>query len=156
MHRPLYIVFLLTICLECFPQSTEDTLLARLGLNGLQLPADQVFLHTDRNIYYPGDTLRFHAFIRDRQTGIFETKSISLYAMLLNDNRKTIDSARFRINNSTASGWLQVPDGISEGNCSLVSFTSRMMNFNTEFVFSTPVRIDKKRVFRSQPDKRNS
>ncbi len=149
----------LTILFFCSVQSVcqinEDILIARLGLSGQQLPADQVFLHTDRNIYYPGDTIHFHAFIRDRQTGIFETESISLYAMLLNDNHKTIDSARFRINNSTAAGWLKVPDAISEGNCSLISFTSRMMNYDPEYIFIAPVRIDKKRVFRSQSEKSN-
>jgi hypothetical protein len=149
MKGLIFLAFLILFSLKSVSQTVEDTLLARLGLKGLQIPADQVFLHTDRNIYYPGDTIYFHAFIRDRQTGIFETGSISLYAMLVSDNHKTIDSARFRIANSTASGWLKVPEAVSAGNCSLISFTSKMMNYGTEFIFSAPVRIDKKRVFRS-------
>jgi hypothetical protein len=148
------LIFLILSYVSCAAQSTEDTLLARLGLNGLQLPADQVFLHTDRNIYYPGDTIYFHAFIRDRQTGVFETGSISLYAMLVSDNHKTIDSARFRIDHSTASGWLKIPTEISTGIYSLLSFTSIMMNYAPEFIFNAPLKIDKKRVFRSTPGRR--
>jgi|WetSurMetagenome_2_1015567.scaffolds.fasta_scaffold00004_153 hypothetical protein len=143
--------FLITSYCTCFSQSTADSLSARLNLFGQQLPADQVFIHTDRNIYYPGDTIHFQAYIRDRQTGVFETGSIALYAMLINENHRTIDSARFRIVNSTSSGWLKIPEAISEGDYSLLSFTSRMMNYDPEYIFSASLRIDRKRVFRSQP-----
>jgi hypothetical protein len=104
-------------------------------------PSDQLFLHLDRNLYYTGDTIRFKAYIRDRQTGIFETKSISLYSLLLNSDHVTVDSARFRINYSTASGWLKVPETIPPGDYSILAFTSDQMNYSPDFAFRTPVRV---------------
>jgi hypothetical protein len=118
------------------------------------IPADQVFLHIDRNLFQPGDTIRFQAYIRDRQTGIFETKSISLYVLLLNSGHKTIDSARFRIENSTASGWLKIPNDAAYNDYSVIAFTSRMMNYNTEYIFSAPFRVDKLRPEQPNSDQK--
>ncbi len=106
-------------------------------------PADQIFIHTDRNLYNTGDTIRFQAFIRDRQTGVIETPSISLFVLLLNSDHNTVDSARFRISYSSASGWLKVPELTSLGNYSILAYTSDQMNYSPEFAFRIPVRIDK-------------
>src|SRR5512133_568268 len=103
-------------------------------------PADQIFIHTDRNLYNTGDTIRFQAFIRDRQTGVIETPSISLFVILLNSDHVTIDSARFRISYSTASGWLKIPEITPLGNYSILAYTSDQMNYSTEFAFRTPIR----------------
>jgi len=113
------------------------------SLPGYYQPSDQVFLHLDRNLYHPGDTIMFQAYVRNRRTGTFETRSISLYSFLLNHNHETIDSARFRVFNSTASGWLKVPDTIASGNYTVLAYTSRMMNYDPEFDFSVPIRIGK-------------
>ena len=56
---------------------------------------DQVFVHLDRNIYKPGDTIYFQAYVRDQLTGSFESKSSSMYALLFNANNMMADSARF-------------------------------------------------------------
>ena len=103
-------------------------------------------MHLDRNLYYPGDTIRFQAYIRDRKSGIIGSESISLHSLLLNQAHRTIDSARFRIVNCTASGWLKIPKTIPPGNFSVLAFTSMMMNYDPEFVFSVPIRIDERKT----------
>lgn len=129
-------------------QYDTDNQFAANDLPGYCQPADQVFLHLDRNLYHPGDTVMFQAYIRNRRSGIFETRSISLYSVLLNQNHEILDSARFRIFNSTAAGWLKVPDTLASGNYSVLAYTSMMMNYDPEFVFSVPVRIDQLRSVR--------
>jgi alpha-2-macroglobulin-like protein len=124
-------------------------ILNRIGSN---IPADQLFLHLDRNLYHAGDTIRFKAYIRDSQTGVFETKSISLYALLLNSDHATIDSARFRISYSTASGWLKVPEITPVGDYSILAFTSGQMNYDPGFAFKTPVRVDRIRPVQHNND----
>lgn len=118
------------------------------------LPADQVFLHYDRTLYSPGDTIWFQAYIRDRQTFSFETRSLSLFVLLINSKQVTIDSARFRISNSTVTGWLKIPDEQTDDNCKILAFTSQMMNYSPEYIFSAPVLI--KEIEQSQkPARRN-
>ncbi|MBN2814800.1 MAG: carboxypeptidase-like regulatory domain-containing protein [Bacteroidales bacterium] len=112
-------------------------------LPGYYQPADQVFLQLDRNLYHPGDTIMFQAYIRNRRNGVFETRSASLYTVLLNQKHEKLDSARFRIFNATAPGWLKVPDTLNSGNYSVLAYTSTMMNYDPEFVFSAPVSVHK-------------
>jgi hypothetical protein len=148
MSLPLVFIKLIFIFLffirnnYLFSQENENIYSKYLDISGRSHPSDQVFLHIDRNLYHAGDTIRFQGYIKDRQTGIFETKSISLFSLLINSAAKTIDSARFRITNSTSSGWLKVPEDISPGDYSIISFTSSMMNYDPSFVFSAPIRID--------------
>lgn len=135
-----------------FSQGPKETLTRTLEQIDNNSPADQLFLHLDRNFYHGGDTIRFRAYIRDRQTGLFETKSISLYTLLLNPDHMTLDSARFRISYSTASGWLKVPDNVSAGYYFVISFTSDQMNYDPEFAFTAPVRIDRINPARSNAE----
>jgi len=106
-------------------------------------PHDQLFLHIDRNIYSSGDTIRFHAYIRDRESGRIETKSRSLFVLLIDKNGQSIDSARFRIENSTASGWLKFKSSELFGLHYIVGFTSEMMNFSADYAFKRQVFITK-------------
>jgi hypothetical protein len=152
MKKALIIIFCILSELASFSQDETNRLTKLINNSARDLPADQVFLHLDRNLYHTGDTIRFQAYIRDRQTGIFETKSISLFSLLLNSDHKTIDSARFRIISSTASGWLKVPETLPFGDYSVLAFTSRMMNYDPQYVFSAPIRIDRLRPPQSQPD----
>jgi alpha-2-macroglobulin-like protein len=142
MKKVFQLLFLFVISINAFSQSLTEKMESILNQIGNNIPADQLFLHIDRNIYHPGDTIRFQAYIRDRQTGVFETKSCALYVLLLNSNHATIDSARFRIFFSTASGWLKVPDTIQLGDYSILAFTSSDMNYSPEFAFMTLIKID--------------
>ena len=128
-----------------FPISPKIKMAGILNQIEKNIPSDQLYMHLDRNLYHPGDTIRFQAYIRDRKSGIMGSESISLHSLLLNQAHRTIDSARFRIANCTASGWLKIPETITPGNFSVTAFTSMMMNYDPEFVFSVPIRIDEQK-----------
>jgi hypothetical protein len=140
------LLFLFWFHIVVFSQNLTDNLTSALNQSMQNKPPDQVFLHLDRNHYHAGDTIRFQAYIRDRMSGIIGSESISLYSLLLNQTHKPIDSARFRIVNFTTSGWLKIPETISSGNYSVLAYTSMMMNYDPECVFSVPVRIDERKT----------
>jgi len=89
---------------------------------------DQLFVQLDRNVYKPGDTIFFQAYIRDRFTGNFESKSASLYVLLTNEKKALVDSSRYKIDYSTASGWIPVPVNAENGKYHIAAFTSSMQN----------------------------
>ncbi|MCX6321503.1 MAG: carboxypeptidase-like regulatory domain-containing protein [Bacteroidia bacterium] len=105
---------------------------------------DQVFVHIDRNMYKPGDTIRFQAYIRDRFTNIFESNSVSLYAILYNDEQKMIDSSRFKIENSTSSGWMTIPANAGFGKYHFIAFTGMMQNFDPMDAFQLDLYVKAK------------
>ena len=143
MKKFFQFIFLFVISTSSFSQSLTDEMTEILNQIGKEIPSDQLFLHIDRNLYHPGDTIRFQAYVRESRTGVFMTESSSLYALLLNSDHLTIDSARFRIMYSASSGWLKVPAEIPVGNYSVLAFTSINMNYSPEYAFTVPVKIDK-------------
>ena len=61
--------------------------------------------------------------------------------------------------NFGASGWLKIPEAIPLGNYSVMAYTSMMMNYDPEFVFSVPIRIDERKTVSgttNQIDKKTS
>lgn len=104
---------------------------------------DQLFVQTDRNMYIPGDTIHFQAYIRDRFNGFFESNSTSLYTILFNDKHAMTDSSRFKIENSAASGWMIIPSTAEQGKYHLVSFTDKMQNFDPENAFQLDLSVRK-------------
>jgi len=103
---------------------------------------DQVFVHTDRNSYAPGDTIFFQAYIRNRFTGEFESGSVSMYAMLYNAQKEIVDSSRFKIEDAASSGWMTIPINARNGNYHFAAFTSMMQNFDTAEAFHLDLSVD--------------
>lgn len=106
-----------------------------------KLPTDQIFVHTDRNSYYPGDTIHFQAYIRDRFTNRFESESVSLYALLFNHKQEIIDSSRFRIYGATSSGWMVIPQKAEEGRYHFTAFTAMMQNNDPSDAFQQDLYV---------------
>lgn len=142
MKKLILIIFLLRLSFYAYPQDLKDKLAGSIFEAGREIPSDQLFLHLDRNLYHPHDTIRFQAYIRDSRTGIFGTESSALYVLLINSDHSTLDSARFRIIYPAVPGWLTIPDKTGPGDYSVLAFTSSDMNFSPKYAFSTPIKID--------------
>ncbi len=127
---------------NCNAQNAPETLSQILDNTKLKLPTDKLFLHTDRNLYRPGDTIFFQTYIENRFTQKFKTSSLSSWVMLLDSENNKIDSARFRIDYSMAPGWLTIPKDCLPGWYHIKTFTSRMQNFDSQLAFSMWIRID--------------
>jgi hypothetical protein len=108
--------------------------------------SDQVFVHLDRNRYRPGDTIFFQAYVRNIITGMFESKSVSLYALLFNDKKVLIDSSRYKIDNSTSSGWMTIPATAGPGIYHFTSFTGMMQNFNPLNAFQLDLYVGTRNI----------
>ncbi len=125
------------------PDSTiaESLIEKYLSFRQKTIGSDQVFVQLDRNIYRPGDTIFFQAYVRNRFTGNFESSSVSLYALLFNEKKKLADSARFRIDNATATGWMAIPEKAETGKYRFAAFTGMMQNFDPADAFQLDLYI---------------
>ena len=103
---------------------------------------DQVFVHTDKNKYRPGDTIYFQSYVRNTFSGAFESSSTAMYVLLFNDQHQVVDSSRFRITNATSPGWLALPINTKSGIYHLTAFTSQMQNFDPLDAFHLDLKVD--------------
>ena len=134
------IVFFVLLSLNA--QEPIDKYRSALDAMSAYIPEDQVFIHTDRNLYHPGDTIYFQSYIQDRVLQECGTISNSLYAILQNSGNELIDSARFRISSSLAPGYLTIPDTVSPGYYRIVSYTSLMQNYDPDYCYTSWLKID--------------
>jgi hypothetical protein len=102
---------------------------------------DQVYIHTDRNCYIPGDTVWFEGYIRNRFTGGYGSESKVLYVLIFNSAGAKADSARFRIENGLAPGWLVIKPDVVPGRYHLVAFTESMQNSDPDYSFQTDLTV---------------
>jgi len=68
-----------------------------------------------------------------------------MHVLLLDSVYHTIDSARFRISYSTASGWLKVPENSPFGFYSILAYTSSQMNYDPQYAFRMTIKVDRLR-----------
>ena len=93
MRRSIFFsVLLIILYYNLNAQSIISPIEKYLLLQQKSKSPDQVFVHLDRNMYKPGDTIRFQAYIRDRFTNEFESKSVTFYALLFDDKNLKAES----------------------------------------------------------------
>ncbi len=142
-HKLFFLIlFFYILTFNCYAQMVDNEMLRVNEQTRNHTPSDKLFLQTDKNLYSPGDTIYFQTYIENRFTQSFETSSLTSWVMLLDSEGETIDSARFRIDYSMASGWLAIPKECVPGWYRIKSFTSQMQNYNPEFAFSSWIRVD--------------
>lgn len=142
MSRNIIIsVLIIILCCNLSAQTTDSPIEKYLLLKQKSISPDQLFVHLDRNKYKPGDTIYFQAYIRDRFTNEFESQSVSLYALLFDNNRVKVDSTRFKIDNSTCSGWMSIPSKAKSGKYHFAAFTSIMQNFDPSEAFQSDILV---------------
>jgi len=123
------------------PKTKEFSQFANENPSQKTLREDQVFVQTDRNLYYPGDTIFFQAYIKDKLTGLFSSSCNALYVNIYNEQNSLMDGSRYKIDQFSTPGWLVISSKANPGKYRLVAFTSQMQNGNPEDAFMLDLRI---------------
>ena len=102
---------------------------------------ERVFLHTDREVYAPGDTLWFKAYVRNESSLYKSDFSRDLFVYLADGEGRVITDTRYLINDSGSKGQLVLNEKLDEGVYTLVVYSSWMKNFGVEEVFSKRIEM---------------
>ena len=65
---------------------------------------EKVYLHVDRESYYPGDDIWFKAYLIDASDGLLSSNSINLHIELISPDSKIIDSRVLKLENGLCNG----------------------------------------------------
>lgn len=110
---------------------------------------EHVHLHTDRQVYYPGDDIWFKAFLNYKLKSIKDTTSSILYVQLIDSDKKIIDKKRIEITNGYAYGEFNLPENLPRGQYQIRAFTQYMLNFDNQFLFQQSISIlSKSEIFK--------
>jgi hypothetical protein len=102
---------------------------------------EQVYLHTDRVHYYPGETVWLKGYMTYGAPQMMDTLSRVLHVELLDNNRKIVDSHLLRIDSGRAAGQMLLDQRLPSGNYYLRAYTQWMLNYNHADIFVKPLLI---------------
>jgi hypothetical protein len=117
--------------------STTALVAAMQDLQG-RMPAEKVYLHTDKPYYNLGDTLWFKAYLLDAKTLSASKRSGLLYVELADDTAEAV--RRITIPIKDGVGYAQIPlirKIFHEGGYTLRAYTNWMQNFGTDYFFTS-------------------
>jgi hypothetical protein len=108
-----------------------------------KVPVEKIYLHTDREYYFTGETVWLKSYLTDSRSGRLIPGAENIYLHLTDENgRSTITQTILSIN-GVASSQIKLPDTLKPGNYLLQTFTDYLLNFDSEAFFSKKLSISK-------------
>ena len=121
-----------------FSQQTENWL--EINEPG---PYAKLYLHTDREFYFPGDSIWFKGYYLNGQTQHFISGIYSMYVDLVDKKGQTVQKMVLPITYGVATGNIIIPDSIEQGKFVLRAFTDFQKEFGENAFFHKNLKISK-------------
>ena len=125
-----------SISFNSFSQKTDNWLLSSEFIQ-----YSKVYLHTDREVYFPGDSIWFKAYYLDGQTQRFFPGNFSLYTDLLDEQGHAVGSQVLLLVNGQSAGRIVIPDSIPPGNYLMRAFTDIQRNIGEDAFFHKKLKV---------------
>jgi hypothetical protein len=109
--------------------------------NLIRLIFEKTYLHTDRDLYAPGEDIWFKAYLVDGQTNKLAGSSNNLYVELISPAARLVERKIIRIDSGTGHGDFRLQDSLQPGSYRLRAYTSWMRNFGDNFFFEKTVGL---------------
>ena len=147
---------------EADPVIVEEDIVA-VNISGIQdsiykqlelFPQEKIHLHTDRNMYVPGERIWFTAFVVDAFTHRSPTFSQYAYVELVNASDSLVRRVMVRRDEfGLFHGNIFLSDFVPEGNYTLRAYTRYMENLGDDYFFKKHIRINNLNVGLPHPDR---
>jgi len=107
----------------------------------LEVPREELYVHTDRETYIAGEIIWFTAYLIDRQSLKPSINSSIAYFEILNPDNRQVMQKRILLNEGMGPGQIVLPDSLSTGTYTLRAYTSWMKNFLPDNCFIKELNI---------------
>ena len=104
-------------------------------------PQEKIHLHTDRDIYVPGEKIWFKAYVTDAVTHRYPTDSRYVYVELIDMSDSLVNRVMIRPIDDLFHGYLSLPKQLPEGNYTLRAYTRYMENLGDDYFFKKNIGI---------------
>jgi len=119
----------------------NDDLVSRLRDYCTRIPYEEMYIHTDRDVYVAGEELWFTSYLFDRQTGKTSPGSSIAYFELLNPYNVPVIQKRLLISDGICPGSTHLPDTLTPGIYTCRIYTNWMKNFLPGNAFTKNIAI---------------
>lgn len=148
MNKIVFVLFNLFFSVSIFAQ-TVDEYFERQAANDFE----KLYMSTDREFCFIGDTLWFSPYIIDARSQYLSTDEGNLYVDLINDQGELIEEKNFLLNQGTCSGYLFLDNKVVRtGNYILRAYTDRMKPLGNEYFFKKTIKVNESRLSNNRKD----
>lgn len=144
MYRLIIILLLSFLCrILLYAQFFHaDEIFYRTSRQSILCPPEKVYLHTDRNAYFAGETIWMRAHVVDGIAHVPMKLSAYVYVTLQNPFLETIAQIRLKADkDGFIHGNIPLPEDLPKGEYSLCAYTQYMKNFHSEYFFKKRITI---------------
>ena len=98
-------------------------------------PQEKIYVHLDRSYYSSGETIWIKAYLVAGPLHEPSPLSQIIYIELFDQRQKVVQTTRLLADQSSAGGYISLPDTLSTGNYTIRAYTQWMTNFNEDYFF---------------------
>ncbi|MDW3193424.1 MAG: TonB-dependent receptor plug domain-containing protein [Cytophagales bacterium] len=102
-------------------------------------PTEKVYLHTDKEVYAPGETLWFAAYLVEGTNHLPSKLSEVVHVELLNANDSLITKISLKMTEGVGAGDITLGDTIPTGEYFIRGYSYYQRNFDPAFIFSKSI-----------------
>lgn len=120
---------------------------------GINAPIDmeKLYLHTDRQYYFQGDTLRFKGYYLNGQTQRLDPGYCNMYLDLINDAGNILLSQMYSLEKGLTMGQVPLSDNLKPGSYFLRAYTDRQKQIGEDAFFHLSFQLSKIQSTLDQP-----
>ncbi|KAA2218528.1 hypothetical protein [Maribacter flavus] len=150
----LYLLF--SIHALCQGDSVLKIITHRLDTYSKLEGPEKTYLYTDKEIYQPGDTIWYKAYLVDGISHKRTSKSRVAYVELLNSLDSIVAKRMLYIEDTSSYGYIDLPRDLIEDHYKLRTYSRYMLNDNKGLFYQKAIIISRKYEALSQYDSYNS
>lgn len=138
MKRKIFLLFiLLLISVIAFCQSINNYISQQETINFQKL-----YLHTDRDHYFIGDTIWFAPYILSAKNNTLEVTDCNLNVELINNNGQIVDNRKFFLDKGICSGYISLnTPSVNIGTYLIRAYTDKMRILGENYFFHKSIKI---------------
>jgi hypothetical protein len=104
-------------------------------------PVEKVYLHTDKDLFSPGENLWYKAYTVLGGHHQYSLASKVLHVDLIGPNTEILVSQTHELVDGKANGSIALPKDLISGNYQLRAYTNWMRNFDDNFFFTKMIKV---------------
>lgn len=113
----------------------------KVDWKNFSLLREKVYLHLDRDYYYPRETIWVKAYLGYSMPALRDTLSHTLYVELISPEKKIIDSKVYPVKAGVSWGEFALSEKLVPGQYYLRAYTNWMRNYGDSALFLRPVPV---------------
>ncbi len=139
-----------TFLFPAFSQSISqapDQLPGRLKKYIQQSPVEKAYLHLNKFVFSPGESIWFKAYMVNGSTHVAGSLSTILYVNLFDQESKILESRNIKIADGFGKGDFRLADSLESGTYFIEAHTNYMRNAEPEYFFKKEIKVlDREKV----------